>query len=45
MRGWPGADGWQVLATAHAHAAWIDAGAAGATGEGIALPEGAQVRV
>lgn len=45
VRGWPGDTGWQVIATAHAHAAWIDADAPSAMGEGIALPEGAQVRV
>ena len=45
MRGWPGDDGWHVLATAHAHAAWIDSRAPDAEDAGIALPEGAQVRV
>ena len=45
MRGWPGDDGWQVLGTAHAHAAWIDSRAPGAVDAGIALPDGAQVRV
>ncbi|MEH3159005.1 MAG: DUF2332 domain-containing protein [Sphingomonas taxi] len=45
VRGWPGDTGWQVIATAHAHAAWIDADSPSATGEGIALPDGAQVRV
>ena len=45
MRGWPGDEGWRVLATAHAHAAWIDTDAAAPGGGGIALPEGAEVRV
>ena len=45
MRGWPGDDGWRVLGTAHAHAAWIDSRAPDAGDAGIALPEGAQVRV
>ena len=45
MRGWPGDDGWQVLGTAHAHAAWIDSRAPDAADTGIALPDGAQVRI
>ncbi|MEG3087795.1 DUF2332 domain-containing protein [Sphingomonas sp. PB4P5] len=43
-RSWPGESGWQVLATAHAHAAWVKYGAAEA-GEGIALPAGAKITV
>ncbi|WP_254602864.1 DUF2332 domain-containing protein [Sphingomonas bacterium] len=43
--GWPGDDRWQVSATAHAHAAWIDSRAPDAGDGGIALPEGAEVRV
>ena len=45
MRAWPGDDGWHVLATAHAHAAWIDSRAPDAADAGIALPVGAQVQV
>ena len=45
MRGWPGEEGWQVLATAPAHAAWIASRAPDAADAGIALPEGAQVKV
>ncbi len=45
MQGWPGAPGWQVLGTAHAHAAWIDSRVPDAADAGIALPEGARVSV
>jgi hypothetical protein len=44
VRHWPGAGDWQVLATAHAHAAWVKYGVP-ATGEGIALPAGAKITV
>jgi hypothetical protein len=44
VRHWPGDGDWQVLATAHAHAAWIRYGAVDA-GEGIALPAGAKIIV
>ena len=44
VRSWPGAGDWQVLASAHAHAAWIRYGAVEA-GAGIALPAGAKVTV
>lgn len=43
VRGWPDDDGWRVVATSHAHGAWIDADAADARDPGIALPEAAQV--
>ncbi len=45
MRGGPDDDGWRVLATAHAHAAWIDSRAPDAGDGGIALPDGARVRI
>ena len=45
MRGWPGGDGWKTLATAHAHAAWIDSRAPDAADAGIALPADARVIV
>jgi hypothetical protein len=44
VRRWPGEGDWQVLATAHAHAAWVRYGAVEA-GEGIVLPAGAKIIV
>ncbi|MEN2786232.1 DUF2332 domain-containing protein [Sphingomonas qilianensis] len=44
VRSWPGDGAWQVLATAHAHAAWVKYGVPEA-GAGIALPAGAKITV
>ena len=44
VRGWPGEDGWRIVGTAHAHAAWVRNGPPVA-GEGIALPASAKVVV
>jgi hypothetical protein len=44
VRSWPGEGEWQLLATAHAHAAWVKYGA-GEAGEAIALPAGAKITV
>ncbi|MDP1027422.1 DUF2332 family protein [Sphingomonas sp. KR1UV-12] len=41
VRSWPGDGGWQVVASAHAHGAWIEPGAPMTDGETIALPDAA----
>jgi hypothetical protein len=43
VRCWPGADTREVVATAHAHAAWVRPGAGRAGSDGITLPAGARV--
>ncbi len=40
VKSWPGHGEWQVIASAHAHGAWIESGPPPAE-DGIALPEGA----
>lgn len=44
-RSWPDRPDWTDLATAHAHAAWIDAGGPGVAGAAADLPEGARVEI
>ncbi|CAN5488780.1 DUF2332 domain-containing protein [soil metagenome] len=44
-RSWPGDGEWQLLATAHPHAAWVDTALGGEAGPGIDLPEAARIRV
>lgn len=44
VRTWPGEDGREVLATAHAHAEWVRPGGR-STEEGIALPEAAKIKL
>ncbi len=42
VRSWPGHDEWRTIASAHAHAAWVDA-AQHQAGDGYDLPESARV--
>lgn len=42
VRSWPGHDDWRTIASAHAHAAWVDT-AQHAVGNGYDLPESARV--
>jgi hypothetical protein len=42
VRSWPGHDAWQTIASAHAHAAWVDTVQHQAT-DGYDLPEAARV--
>ena len=44
VRSWPGHGEWEILATAHAHAAWVQPGGQGG-GEGIALDAQAKVEL
>lgn len=44
VRTWPGDGAAAIVATAHAHAAWVKSGNANG-GEGIALPQGAKVEI
>ncbi len=44
VRGWPGHAEWEVVATAHAHAAWVKPGGR-SEGDGIELSAGARVIV
>jgi hypothetical protein len=43
VRGWPGDGEWQMVATAHAHAAWIRPGGRAERGDGIALDAAARI--
>ncbi len=44
VRSWPGHDAWEVVATAHAHAAWVRPGSARAEeNDGIALDPAARI--
>ncbi|GGB27946.1 hypothetical protein GCM10011380_16950 [Sphingomonas metalli] len=45
VRCWPGEDAWQVVASAHAHGAWIEPGAPAGAGDWIALPDAARAGV
>lgn len=45
VRSWPGDGAAQILATAHAHAAWINTGAPEERGAGIDLPVAAKISV
>ncbi len=44
-RSWPDRAEWTDLATAHAHAAWVDAGGPSVRGAVADLPEGARVEI
>ncbi|TCP34968.1 hypothetical protein EV292_103395 [Sphingomonas sp. BK235] len=44
VRLWPDDRGWETVASAHAHAAWIAPGAPPEQEPGIALPDGAVIR-
>jgi hypothetical protein len=45
VRSWPGDGAAQILATAHAHAAWINSGPPEERGAGIDLPVAAKISV
>jgi hypothetical protein len=45
VRTWPGDGAPAIVATAHAHAAWVKGGNGDSVGDGIALPEGAKVEI
>jgi hypothetical protein len=44
-RSWPGDGEWQIVATSHAHAAWIDSGLPERDRDAIDLPEAAKISV
>ena len=44
-RSWPGDGTWEMVATAHAHGAWVDSGGGNGDAPLVALPEGARVAV
>ena len=43
VRSWPGDGAWRVLATSHAHGAWIDASPVSGAEAGIDLPDAARI--
>lgn len=44
VKSWPGDDQWQLVATAHAHGAWVQNGVEAGEGDRYDLPESAKVK-